>query len=249
MNIIFLHIPKTAGQSIHHELQRLYSDKIAPVRINSDLDKYSNNELEKFNVFSGHLDWNRLKFLPNPFTFTILRDPIERICSFYIYLEEKAKRTSKENLALPQNTGLKLISTLSIDEYFCKQDLPQRKFIDNHFNNFYSYFFASGQYNTPEQYKKIIPNSLIVDIANKNLSKISLTGNINNLNSFTIAYRKLTGEISANFNKVNTNSLNSDIKISRLEILKEKYNPTAETLEKLESHCLMDNRLSPFKIN
>ena len=92
MNIIFLHIPKTAGQSIHHELQRLYSDKIAPVRINSDLDKYSNNELEKFNVFSGHLDWNRLKFLPNPFTFTILRDPIERICSFYIYLEEKAKR-------------------------------------------------------------------------------------------------------------------------------------------------------------
>src|ERR1044071_10007863 len=90
--VIFLHIPKTAGQSVHESLRRLFApEEICPARENFQLLPISIQELRRYRLFSGHLDWCLLDVVPQPrFTFTVLRRPIERIISFYFFLRGRA---------------------------------------------------------------------------------------------------------------------------------------------------------------
>lgn len=147
MRIAFLHIPKTAGQSIHHSLVDLFpQDKICPARTNEALYKLSVNDLSRYDLFSGHLDWSLVKLTGSfDFVFTVLRDPLDRILSFYFYLRKEALRLSQEGVALGR--GLQAAIELSPEDYFTGASPEIRLFLDNHHNNFYSYYFASGTYN------------------------------------------------------------------------------------------------------
>lgn len=154
-NIAFLHIPKTAGQSIHHWISNNYnSDEICPARTNDQLFKLAPTELKKYKFFSGHLDWNILKSIHSfDYVFSVLRRPDERIISFYFYLKKEAQRLHRkgENPNLPPGLAMAL---LPINKYFENDDRNKKVFIDNHYNNFYSYYFASGSYRGFERYSK-----------------------------------------------------------------------------------------------
>jgi len=44
-------------------------------------------EINRYQVFSGHFDWSLLDCIKGPkYVFTILREPIDRILSFYLAL-------------------------------------------------------------------------------------------------------------------------------------------------------------------
>ena len=152
-NIAFLHIPKTAGQSIHNWISNNYnSEQICPARTNEQLFRIPPIELKKYNFFSGHLDWNILKSIKTfDYVFSVLRRPSERIVSFYFYLKKEAEERQRKNKneSLPPGLAMAL---LPINQYFENEDINKRMFIDNHYNNFYAYYFASGSYNGFQRY-------------------------------------------------------------------------------------------------
>ena len=154
-NIAFLHIPKTAGQSIHQWISNNYTnEQICPARTNEQLFQLPPVELRKYNFFSGHLDWNILKSIKTfDYVFTVLRQPDERIISFYFYLKKEAQRRKLESADKTLSPGLEM-ALLPINQYFENDDQNKRLFIDNHYNNFYSYYFASGSYNGFQRYGK-----------------------------------------------------------------------------------------------
>lgn len=141
--IVFLHIPKTAGQTIHNELCRIVGDKnVSPIRVHTQAE--TGPQMPKgFHLYSGHLDWLEISQFKNPFVFSVLRDPRERIASFYFYLCSKAKTLSREALSAPQNIGLFRASRCSAAEYFFGGDPTWQRFILDHYDNFYCNYFAS----------------------------------------------------------------------------------------------------------
>lgn len=143
--LVFLHIPKTAGQTVHFEFERVFGkDVISPIRVHTQSPATSFPEADRYQVFSGHIDWHDIDAVPAPkVVFSVLRDPRERLASFFLYLRSKRKGLSDAELAQPQHRGIMLASTLSVDDYFCLQDLPEREFIDDHYDNFYVSYFAS----------------------------------------------------------------------------------------------------------
>ncbi|MEZ5541717.1 MAG: sulfotransferase family 2 domain-containing protein [Pseudomonadota bacterium] len=148
MRVIFLHLPKTAGQSVHAALLRAFGQEaVCPARINDQLCVMSRAQLARYQVFSGHFDWTLLDCLPGPkYVFTILRDPAERILSFYFYLRNKAADMDPDALARPEHQGLKAALELSPDDYFTGGQPHLRTFIDDHYDNFYTYYFAARHY-------------------------------------------------------------------------------------------------------
>jgi hypothetical protein len=152
-HIVFLHIPKTAGQSVHQFLKRIVGPKaVAPARVNEQLYGLSISELRRYHLISGHLDWALLDCVREPkFVFTILRNPVERILSFYFFLRVEARKLSAEALHLPENQGKEAALHLSCDDYFTRGKPHLRTFLDNHYDNFYMYYFAGRTYDARQR--------------------------------------------------------------------------------------------------
>lgn len=141
--IFFLHIPKTAGQTVHSELcKTVGAQDISPVRVHTQASA-GDQFPEGYRLFSGHLDWTHLPACgPDRFAFTILRDPFERIASFYTYLRAKAEAMTPQELALPAHIGLKTIRKVSVDDYFFGGSTMWQQFILDHYDNFHCSYLA-----------------------------------------------------------------------------------------------------------
>ncbi len=140
--IVFLHIPKTAGQAIHHALGAMVGARnISPVRINTqavDGRKMPPGYL----LHSGHIDWTELDELKgDPFVFTVLRDPRERIGSFYFYMLKTAQEASPDEVKT--RFGLDAVLNMSADDYFFGGDETLRRFVRSMYFNFYCTYLAT----------------------------------------------------------------------------------------------------------
>ena len=84
MKIVFQHIPKCAGSSIHRMLVEAFPGRrVHRERLNA-LDSYGLESLIHHEIFSGHYDAWRVGLVPGPkFVFTFLRDPEARVISLY----------------------------------------------------------------------------------------------------------------------------------------------------------------------
>ena len=143
--IVFLHITKTAGQTVHYELARIAgAEAVSPVRVHTQVKTDTAQLPTGYSVYSGHLDWTALDTLPRDrFTFSVLRAPRERIASFYFYLLKEARAQTPEELEKPHRAGMKRISTVSAEEYFFGGPPPWRTFLHDHYDNFYTRYFAT----------------------------------------------------------------------------------------------------------
>ena len=74
--------------------------------------------------------------------------------SFYLYLRKEALRKNAENPGIDLPYGLRLAKESSLEEYFCNQNCSTAMFINNHYNNFYSYYLATGSYDGYQQITK-----------------------------------------------------------------------------------------------
>jgi len=90
--IIFLHIHKTAGTTLHTILDRQYQPQEVYV-IDADghnLDHFANLSQQRrdaVRLLKGHMDFGLHEFLRLPYTyFTFLRRPIERVISHYYFI-------------------------------------------------------------------------------------------------------------------------------------------------------------------
>jgi hypothetical protein len=141
--IVFLHIPKTAGQTIHNQLAQMVGAKaVSPIRVQSQAPKGPQMPAG-YGLYSGHIDWVELETLDDPFVFTVLREPAERIASFYFYLLSEAHKLNARELALPGNAGKARILEASAEDYFFGGTPAWQTFVRDHYDNFYCSYFAT----------------------------------------------------------------------------------------------------------
>jgi len=164
--IVFLHIPKTAGQTIHSELTRVVgADAVSPVRVHTQAEPGTAQLPAGYGLYSGHLDWAALETLPDPrFSFTVLRDPLERIASFYFYLRREADKLTPEQIQQPAHTGARMITTRSVDDYFFGGPQRWQRFVHDHYNNVYCTYLVTRQIRGWKEITKI-PRPVLVDQA------------------------------------------------------------------------------------
>jgi hypothetical protein len=86
-------MPKTACQTIHHELTHCMGKRnVSPIRVHSTVSNGTTNLPLCHLLHSGHIDWLDIDTLPpDRFVFSVLRDPLERIASFYFCIFKEAK--------------------------------------------------------------------------------------------------------------------------------------------------------------
>lgn len=143
--IVFLHIPKTAGQTIHAELSRVVGARaVSPVRVHTEAGPGPAQFPPGYRLYSGHIDWEGLDTVPEPrFVFTVLRDPLERIASFYFYLRRQAETLSAEELASPTRTGMRMALENGPDAYFFGGDANWQRFIRDHYHSPYCVYLVT----------------------------------------------------------------------------------------------------------
>lgn len=143
--IVFLHIPKTAGQAVHNALVQVVGgqDHVSPVRVREQAQ--AGRQMPKgYRLYSGHIDWTEMELLPKErFAFTILRDPRERIASFYLYMRKLAESCSPQELSMPENHGRRMALELSADAYFFGGSDAWHRFVRVMYDNFYCSYFAT----------------------------------------------------------------------------------------------------------
>jgi len=93
--IVFVHVPKTAGQSVTHYLKQHCpsADSLAPPFV-GDYSIFS--RLDRWSVIAGHFTYSRMRQLvPQGHFITFLRDPIARAVSQFKSWKDPAKMTSE----------------------------------------------------------------------------------------------------------------------------------------------------------
>jgi hypothetical protein len=127
--LVFLHIPKCAGTTLHQVLVKDVDAKVICNERFNGLKNWPLNYLQKFKIFSGHFDYNSVALLnvtPENII-TILRDPIERLISLYYFL-----KSHKLEFARRQNMGLvEFTHNYSIEEFFSLPEIRSHPSINN----------------------------------------------------------------------------------------------------------------------
>jgi Sulfotransferase family len=90
--LIFLHVPKTAGSTFRHIIERQYCSGSIQHLYESDfgeeLAAIPPSQMEGLRVVMGHFYFGAHTFLSGPSTYiTFLRDPIDRVISHYYYAQ------------------------------------------------------------------------------------------------------------------------------------------------------------------
>ena len=133
--IVFLHLPKTGGQTIHHAVgAHVGSANISPYRLHVQT-KGKTSFPPEYRMHSGHLHWTELDSIPgNPFSFMVLRDPRERLGSFFFFMREEARKNRDANgedkLPLVHRALLQSASSV-----FFSNDPQVRDMIEEHWAN------------------------------------------------------------------------------------------------------------------
>ena len=247
--IIFLHLPKTAGQSVHAYLERLFGkETVAPVRINSQLAALTVAEIHRYRVYSGHLDWTLLDCLPRPrFTFSIFRDPLDRVLSFYFYLRSEGKRLAHVEKIQPHQQGLRAALQMTPDEYFVSKTNGIRSFLDNNYDNFYTYYFAGRTFDARQRLVALPPEQRteerIVAMALANISRLKGVYTLDGLDLLEADLKPLlpnTGVSGLQGTHVNKGDGTSSAQ--RLEQLRE-LGATSATFERLKHMTRLDSAI------
>lgn len=92
-NLIFLHIPKAAGSTLHPVLERHYSKRIRytlPPGQTDRIESLSPGELQRIRLLKGHMPFGLHTYLQGRSRYiTLLRHPAERVVSHYYYVKRR----------------------------------------------------------------------------------------------------------------------------------------------------------------
>lgn len=143
--VIFLHIPKTGGTTLHHILERCYRrDQICTFKYPGFLSQIENfkrlppEKREVYRLIEGHLSFGFHRYVPGHSSYiTLLREPIARILSSYYYA-----RSHPEHY---------LYSALTDDQVGLKSLLKQHTAHTHEFFNLQTSMIAGDEWDDPER--------------------------------------------------------------------------------------------------
>lgn len=86
LKLVFLHLPKTGGLSLSYHLKDNFpQSEVCPEQF-SGLDQFSEEQLGRWRLFSGHFNADEIKRIPGrTFLVTVFRHPIDRLLSLYYH--------------------------------------------------------------------------------------------------------------------------------------------------------------------
>lgn len=126
--IIFLHIPKTAGTSLHNLLvPHFYEQNICPERFNF-LKQWDKKKLQQFLFFSGHFDRGSIEYIPQKkIVLTCFRKPEDRILSLYYFWKSHTLTAINDHHLI----GPKIAKDCSLLEFLRSKECTIAGNIDN----------------------------------------------------------------------------------------------------------------------
>lgn len=204
--LVFLNIPKTVGQTVHNTLARAVTkEKVSPVRLRAQVSDQEAQYPKGYRLYSGHLDWTHLQNFRHPkFVFSVLRDPRERIASFYSCLINEARSLNPEELTHPANRGKRAILEKNADDFLFGGNDEWHNFILDQFDNFYVRYFASKQIRAGHAFSNL-PSRRKLRLALRNLSDIDWIYHVDKLKNLEADLNTLFGfDLSFAENTTNT---------------------------------------------
>lgn len=159
--LIFLHLPKTAGSTLHKIIERQYKSKsiysIDNFRTQESAAEFKSlpeAQRSEIQVLKGHMRFGLHEYLPQPSSYiTILREPVDRVISHYYYVLRKPnhylyEQVTSKNMTLKDyvssgitreldNSQTRLLSSIAADIPFgkCSPDVLEsaKKNLEEHF--------------------------------------------------------------------------------------------------------------------
>lgn len=246
--IVFLHIPKCAGQSIRAFLSSAFPKRLLfPGQLDQHLAFYSRSDLKQYSIFSGHFSWSMLDFLgEDALFFTVLRNPSDRILSFYTFLRRTASNLSQSDLELSQNRAMKLALTFSFEDFLAVPDEFDRNFIMSNFDNYYTYFFgtriSSGRYLIRDYFPETdyFRTENVAQIAIRNMRDRLRVHNSGALETLISELSKEEGFQNQPLPRINVNPSGAT---RQKEILQEISKDVSRAEEKLHLMCQFDIKI------
>lgn len=110
--IVFIHLPKTGGTSFRNSLCSAFGlENVSPPFGESVMSDQEAEYLERFQVISGHISILDVdKFFPDRDIITILRDPMDRVVSWYYFANSQT--------IMDQNIDVQAAQKFTADEFF-----------------------------------------------------------------------------------------------------------------------------------
>lgn len=141
--VVFLHIPKTGGTSLHGLLLHGFSpDEVCPERFNA-LEAV--DDIGRFRFFSGHFDRLGLEAIPRARRIvTLLRDPTDRLLSLYHFWRSHELRPGSEVI-----DGPRLANELDLLEFLRYSDHGLPEALDNVLTRTLSGRVDAGRFRAP----------------------------------------------------------------------------------------------------
>jgi hypothetical protein len=124
--LVFIHVEKTGGTSMQKML--LESGRLDIYHEHtSTLSNKSNNELNNFNIYIGHFQYDEVKLkLPNSKLFSMIREPRSRLVSLYNFW--RAHKTTHPSFW----RGMELANEYKIKDFFQLEEIKTWPAIWNH---------------------------------------------------------------------------------------------------------------------
>lgn len=250
-NLIFLHIPKNGGTTIHSILERFYPpENIFTVKIvgntGSNLDEFlqlSSEKRGRIKLLKGHVEFGVHNYLDGQYDyFTFLRKPESRILSFYYYVLGRPQHRlyeviQKNNYSLHDfilnintrdvnNAQIRMISGIDDKEEFMLEKALEN--IDKHFSFVgllerydESLLFLKNLYQWKMPYY-VKQNVTTRKIKVDDIDKLTLEAIKERNNGDYILY----GEMKAAFNKKIFSLSNLEDELKKLRFYNTLYNST-----------------------
>tara|TARA_R110002020_G_scaffold236875_3_gene449139 strand:- start:283 stop:1239 length:957 start_codon:yes stop_codon:yes gene_type:complete len=170
--LVFLHIPKCGGTTLHDMLVDWYGQPNMHPERHNGLYYYSARDLASKTLFSGHYDYYSTQLIPGATRLiTFLRDPRSRLVSLYHF-----HRSHRDELI--ERYGLTLArwaNQYDIDEYFANEQVRAHPAINNsiarHLSNQPQLGRAAGNVNAGG-----IPVEVLREQAIANLARFDFVG-------------------------------------------------------------------------
>lgn len=166
--IVFLHIPKTGGTSVHDYLVKQFpKNRICPFRFNN-LKSKASTALDQYLYFSGHYDLENVNHISgDKAVFTFFRDPKETILSLYYFWKSHKKSVIEKNNLV----GPRLAKSMPLIDFLSYRKPP----IPGNINNYTTRALIGGMYCGPNN-EFLYPENEVLDRAKSTIDNLKTFG-------------------------------------------------------------------------